>query len=699
MNTRCLRLLSPTLTNLLMAGALCAQGSDRGLYMPLDDFQLLSSGPANVVLNGSVVVNTPEFEIIVHSNSGGNPTGIDAEILLAGGLTLEITADGDGSFSQSIPAALVPLPPFQIGPTILILPYALILVELEGQAAAGMRASFVQEFEVPMQLAIGPGVHVSSGTPDVINMFGTPEVNSSSTASLQANVTAGVLFLVSWNGISIGGPYAGATFGVELTLDPLADPWWRLDGHLAPFTGYVGPVVLNYDFPVPPFAIGDAGGPLLSTPPTTRWSEALDVVGNEILHAVAPTADGLLTVGRTDGGRPWVGVLDDTGAVIVAVRGDAQPFGYQRPVAALPQDDGGCVLVGNPSSGSGLRVDRLTSLGAVTWSHTLSHPTAPLLSVSAAVALPGGEFAVAGTSTTLSPAGSRAYVTRFGTDGLPLWTTEIDPGPVCQKSTASALVLAADGDLLLAGSADFEQFDGPDQVLGNKNVWLARLSPQGALRWANSAGTISDESGSSLAVSADGSISVGTVIQDGGSDWAALYRFDGDGNLSYGTAYHGDETGIVAYRVVALSPVDGGTLMLGTVNHGASRDTFLALVGDSGLVLWWKTIGGSDEDDAVGLAALPDGVLAWGFTRSPDDQGSGTGQDGWLLRTDVDGMLHFEAGNSFDARNDSVWWADWSPVVAASTLTPSGVPVTLTATVAPLSFSVSSAAVNVLTDG
>src|SRR5262249_41669724 len=68
------------------------------------------------------------------------------------------------------------------------------------------------------------------------------------------------------------------------------------------------------------------------------------------------------------------------------------------------------------------------------------------------------------------------------------------------------------------------------------------------------------------------------------------------------------------------------------------------------------TLGGEDDDGPLGLRVLPDGLLAWGYTRSPAALGLGTFQDEWLLRTSPDGQLAFSGFTGFDAHNDLVHW-------------------------------------------
>lgn len=647
-----------------------AQSSDRGVYMPLNDFVLASSGAAAVSLNGSLAVNSPAFDLDVTMDRDDEPVRIQTGLTLNGGLTLDLTAAGDGSFGESLPVASFPLPQFQIGPDIFVLPYGRIFARVEGEAAAGMHASFVQEFEfeVTLALSVDKGFTFDASTPEVLSRWGQPEVQGD--ARIEVGVDVGILFNIAYKGIYLGGPYAGANLGLVLDVDPLADPWWTLDGELRPFLGYSGLGGSLEFLPLVQTALADAGGPLVGLPPSTRWSQALEVDGTESVRSVVATDSGLAVMARTSTDRPWIGELTGEGDLVSALRGVPQPFGYQVLVEALRRDDGSTILVGNTaSSGVGPRIDRVAADGTVLWSRTLEHPTADLLGISAAVDLPDGGFAVAGTATTLAPAGSVAWVGRFDGDGLPLWTTEVHPGGGVTSSSATALVRCADGDLALAGRASFSELDGDGATrLALDNVWVARLTEDGDLVFGGGAGTPAGEQATCLAEAHDGRLLVGADIPEGGSRWAGLYTFEADGTFAGATAYHGDVNGLGFFYVHDLAAIEGGCLVAGSTGIGPSRDTFLALVADSGGVLWWKTVGGADEDQVLGLVALEDGLVALGSTRSLDANGSGTGTDGWLVRTDVDGMLHFEAGNGFDVHNDQAWWQDWSAVTAAESL-------------------------------
>jgi hypothetical protein len=81
--------------------------------------------------------------------------------------------------------------------------------------------------------------------------------------------------------------------------------------------------------------------------------------------------------------------------------------------------------------------------------------------------------------------------------------------------------------------------------------------------------------------------------------------------------------------------------------------------------VWLKSLRGPHHDELVELRTLPDGLVACGFTKSLDADATIPQEEMWIVRADVDGMLHFDATYGFDAVNDAARWADTTEVVVA----------------------------------
>lgn len=154
----------------------------------------------------------------------------------------------------------------------------------------------------------------------------------------------------------------------------------------------------------------------------------------------------------------------------------------------------------------------------------------------------------------------------------------------------------SDGSLLIAGSTNSPSGDFP-AVHGGKDIWVARLSADGALLWQQVLGGSADEAPTSVHQTADGSIVV------------AGWTLSDDGDVS---GAHGD------------------------------RDAWIAKLDPSGQVLWQRALGGSGRDQANALAETPEGDLVLcGMTTISDGDVSGSHGlwDAWVLKLSGTGQL------------------------------------------------------------
>src|SRR5947207_1224561 len=85
-----------------------------------------------------------------------------------------------------------------------------------------------------------------------------------------------------------------------------------------------------------------------------------------------------------------------------------------------------------------------------------------------------------------------------------------------------------------------------------------------------------------------------------------------------------------------VATADGGFALLATTNNlgAGSNDIYLVRTDEDGNLLWTKTYGGSNIDQAFAIASVSDGGFI--ITGSTTSFGSG-GRDVYLIRTDVNG--------------------------------------------------------------
>jgi hypothetical protein len=295
-----------------------------------------------------------------------------------------------------------------------------------------------------------------------------------------------------------------------------------------------------------------------------------------------PRADGgvrLIGQTRTQGAGESDGWLLDLNAQGHTER--VRVFGggkNDRFIDAASLPDGGTLAVGfTASSGAGDRdawAVRIDAQGEAVWRRTFG---GPLDDGAYGVAVADGTAVVAGFTRPDEGAGYDVWAARLElADGAPVWTRTLDRS---RMDAATAVTLLPDGDVLLAAATAGGGF-------GRDDIWLIRLTPDGATRWTRTYGGGSADTPWSLA-----------ALPDGGA-------------------------------VVAAS----------TQSHGAgSADAWLLNVDTQGAVRWQRTYGGELWDWPGQVALAPDGggYLLAGYTTS---LGAGY-EDVWVLRLDAYGRL------------------------------------------------------------
>ena len=217
--------------------------------------------------------------------------------------------------------------------------------------------------------------------------------------------------------------------------------------------------------------------------------------------------------------------------------------------------------------------------------------------------------------------------------------------------------------VLLVGSTRSNDDDLAGRAALDLDGWLVRLGQQGELMWQQAyGGTGNDELRMALALPDGGFIAVGHTesapLSKGGRD-AWLVRTDGLGRLLWQRAYGG--SGNDAARAIVALP-DGGYVVVGETGSAdiagltprGATDAWLMRLDSRGAVLWQRSYGGSGADGLWSVATLGDGTyVACGGTESSDgDMPPGRGKtDGLLLQVSGDGSLRWRrtyGGSSFD---------------------------------------------------
>jgi hypothetical protein len=230
-----------------------------------------------------------------------------------------------------------------------------------------------------------------------------------------------------------------------------------------------------------------------------------------------------------------------------------------------------------------------------------------------------------GTYTLTSNGSFDVFAAKLDTDGNWLWAVSAG-GTGLDESRGIALDPAGNAFLTgyFSGTASFGTHTLTSN--GNEDVFAAKLDPDGNWLWAVSAGGISQDSGSSIAVDPAGNVfltgffdttaSFGTyTLTSNGSTDAFAAKLDTDGNWLWAVSAGGpvnDYCSSIAIDSQGNQYVTGlfrYTVSFGThsLTANGSYDVFVAKLDPNGNWLWAVRAGGSDADYGISIALDPAG--------------------------------------------------------------------------------------------
>ena len=236
------------------------------------------------------------------------------------------------------------------------------------------------------------------------------------------------------------------------------------------------------------------------------------------------------------------------------------------------------------------------------------------------------------------------------------------------------IIQTQDGGYAVLG---FSFSDGGDVTTnaGLQDIWLAKLDSNGNISWQKSFGFQGADSGTSIiqtndqgylisgildvtASGGEGNTSRHLAKHAGGDYW--VLKLDSSGDLEWSRYFGGNFTdtpeGIVqtndnGFIVVGGSDSDDTDIS----DNIGSYDFWVVRISSTGDLVWEKSFGGSEIDEASAIVKTDDGnFLIAGDTRSIDNDVSNNkgAADLWLIKISPQGDLIWEktiGGTSFDA--------------------------------------------------
>ncbi|PKH49593.1 hypothetical protein CXF68_02300 [Tenacibaculum sp. Bg11-29] len=208
---------------------------------------------------------------------------------------------------------------------------------------------------------------------------------------------------------------------------------------------------------------------------------------------------------------------------------------------------------------------------------------------------------------------------------------------------------------------------------GFEDIWILKLNSNGDILWKTNTGFSGTDKGFSIIQTNDNGFFVGSLLDvtasgglgnarsaarrhAGGDYWGI--KLNSSGNIEWRKYFGGTNTE-TCYGVTETSD---GYLMIGASdsvdvdikNNKGSYDFWIVKIDKSGTLLWEKSFGGSEIDEARAITPTNDGnFIIIGDTRSEDKDvlKNNGGADLWIIKINTNGDLIWEknyGGSSFD---------------------------------------------------
>lgn len=242
-----------------------------------------------------------------------------------------------------------------------------------------------------------------------------------------------------------------------------------------------------------------------------------------------------------------------------------------------------------------------------------------------------GGYLICAFSTSWNGGGnSDAYLIRTNSNGDTLWTNSF--GGADDDGFNSAIELAQGGNIIACG---FTESYGA----GGNDIYIVKTNASGNMLWNKSIGAFSDDNMYSMLLTSDGKLLItGSTLSAGaGINDAFATMIDTNGNVLWAKTFGSTDVD-EAYSTVETP--GGNFLISGSTAFGAGNyDAWLLKIDNAGTLLWNKTYGGAAglEDGNVIINAPGGNYLVVGRTGS-----FGTGNDDhFLFNVDSDGNLRW----------------------------------------------------------
>ncbi len=265
--------------------------------------------------------------------------------------------------------------------------------------------------------------------------------------------------------------------------------------------------------------------------------------------------------------------------------------------------------------------------GVIEWSRTVGGTDIEW--ASSIIQTTDGGFAVAGDTDSFGAGWGDFYVVKLDSNGIVQWTRTVG-GEL--DEWAYSIVQTTDGGYAVAGYTDSFGAGGGD-------FYIVKLDAAGILQWTRTVGGTELDEATSIIQTTDGGFAITGYTYSFGAGATDIYvvKLDSNGTLLWTRTIGGIEWED-AYTIIQTS--DGGFAIAGsTDSFGAGGgDTYIVKLDAGGMLQWSRTIGGIGHDSGFGIVQTTDGGIAIsGYTES---FGAGF-YDFYIVKLDANGTLQW----------------------------------------------------------
>lgn len=392
---------------------------------------------------------------------------------------------------------------------------------------------------------------------------------------------------------------------------------------------------------------------LVQAQPAIQWQKNYGGNNFERATAVKQTPDGgYFVAGYTlsnngdvtlqKGGEDyWALKLDNNGNIVW--KRTYGGSGDDRCYAGIPTSDGGYILAGTSNSASGdvtnnkgafdMWIVKLNATGGITWRRNFGGPDDD--AAFSIDELSTGGYVIAGESKSQTgdvngnKGGYDYSIIRISATGGLVWKQSYGGS---SDESAKSIQQCSDGSYIVAGETTSNDYDVSNNR-GGSDFWVLRLRPNGTIRWKNTFGGTSNDDAFSVVQLSNGNFVVvgetesnnGNVPDNSGGDDFWVLSLRGAGTVLWSKTYGGlndDNARFVAETADGAVVVAGKTESnSGDVSgfKGAQDFWVVKVRRSSGNIEWQKTLGGFDQDHAYAIDVTSDGAqVVVGESQSDD---------------------------------------------------------------------------------